>query len=420
MTTALAIDLQDHDRRELAEIVAAQVDAVRRRGDDALRVPGRPAAPLRLAGAELERLVQEVPAGARGDLRLIQEQTRRVAIAQRAAIVDFEREAPHGTRVGARHVPVTTAGICLPDVDQGGVLSAAPAGAIAARVAGVRTIVACVPAATGRPSPLLVAALVAAGVDQIYCCGGPTAFTALRFGTDSIPRVDVVYAVGDRALEETDRQIEAILSDQPAGRGLLIIADDAADADLVAADLIAAGECGADARGVLISTSPGLGARVASSVERQLAAMRDGDPVRAAWRHRGAIHIVGDREEACLLADRHAFARVEVMARDPRWYLNRLQRCSVVLLGACAGIALADVRARRPPGAAWDSAANSVGAFLRQISYSETDRCAEGASFARYRRAAGLEAHARACELRALRRSHAPRETPRTAVLPFV
>src|SRR5579871_4465423 len=220
MSTALAIDLEDYERREFADPIAVAVENVRRRGDAALG-PGSPM-PLRLGAAELDQCLDEMPALARADLRLVQEQTRAIAAAERAGIADVESRGPDGATVGTRHVPVGSVGICLPDtLESGHAHIAAQSGAIAARIAGVERVLACVPAPAGRPDPSLVAALVLAGVNEIYRCAGARAFAALRLGTETIPRVDVAYAVVDPELEEADHVLGGSV-DRTGGHGLLI------------------------------------------------------------------------------------------------------------------------------------------------------------------------------------------------------
>jgi sulfopropanediol 3-dehydrogenase len=411
MSTALASTLYDYDGQELAESVSVVIDAVRRRGDDAVRGgAGRSGAdlslPLALQPDEVKFCLEAIPAAVLEDMRLVQGRTRRFAEAQRAAITDFETEVSTGVRVGVRRVPVSSVGICLPNrATDGLALSAVQAAAITAQAAGVERVVACVPAGADEPPPpLLIAALSTAGLTEIYRAAGVHGFAALSFGTESIPRVERVFGLGDPALNEAERRIPAA-RDGDVGLGILIIADDHSDPELIAADLIAAGECGETARGVLITTSPALAATVASTVERQLKALPGGQGARRAWERRDSIHVVDDREAACALADRHALHCVEVMAVEPRWYLGRLHRCTELFLGAGAGIALAeDVFARAgaqtPAGELeqlW------VGAFLHTITYRESEEhgAADSAALARHCRVAGLEARARAYELRA-------------------
>jgi sulfopropanediol 3-dehydrogenase len=364
MSCTAATDLHDYEQRELAGRVAPLIDAVRRRGDDAL-----PRTALALSAREIQRCVSALPATVIDDLRLAQDRMRRFAEAQRAAICDFEAEALPGVRCGVRHVAVGSVGVCLPpEVDELS-LEAAQAAVIAASAAGVRRIVACVPGgktarpAVTRPSGLLVGALAMAGAHEIYLTAGVRALAALTFGTESIPRVESVVAADarDEAMTEASRQLAAI----GVGRlrpGILILADDEADPDLVAAELISAYGCGPNSRGVAITTSPVLAARVSGAVERQLDLCRGGDGAARWWYERGSVELASDRDAACRLANRHGLECVEIMAGDPRWYLGQLRRCRRVFIGESAGAALAEQML---------GDAMSLTSFVRAISYRE-------------------------------------------------
>jgi sulfopropanediol 3-dehydrogenase len=198
------------------------------------------------------------------------------------------------------------------------------------------------------------------------------------------------------------------------GRRIVIIADDHADPELIAADLIAACESGPQTRAVLIATSPAVAARSASAIARQLQTLPDGARAQTAWRRRGAIHVVDDFEAACALADHHAPQRVEVMTSKPRWFLERLYRCGELFLGPGAGIALSEDMLARPRAVSRVGELEPlwVGSFLHTVTYRETEACEPSASaaMARHHRSAGLEAHARACDLRAVRDRGGSRE----------
>jgi sulfopropanediol 3-dehydrogenase len=404
MDCADATDLRDYEQRELAVRVAPILDAVRRRGDEAL-----PATPVRLSATDIFRCVDALPGSVVDDFRLAHDPMRAFAEAQRAAIPEFETEALPGVRCGVRHVAVSSAGVCLPAKPDGVSLQAARAAVIAARAAGVERVVACVPAAgdgrpsargSDRPNTLLVGAVALAGAQEIYLASGVPALAALSFGTESIARVETVIAAdaGDGQMCEARCQLAAI-GTGGLRPGIVILADHGADPELIAADLISAHGLGAKARGVLITTSPVLAARVSGAVERQLDLLPYGDDAAHTWQQRGTISLAADAAAACRLADRHGLACVELMTGDPRWYLNRLRRCSHVFLGESAGAALADhvLAPASPLTPAGDT--TSVATFLRAISYREGHAADDGA-FARLRRLAGLETHARACEAR--------------------
>jgi len=409
MTTASATDLQDYSSRDLADYVDATLDAVRRRGDDALigRTPGRPARTLLLDRDQIERCIDWVPPATLSDLKLVQERARRFAAAQRAALADFETDGLPGTRAGVKHIAIGSVGICLPGAWPGGlVLSCAQAGVIAAVSAGVRRVAVCLGEPDSDAATLLVAAVALAGATEIYRVGGVRGFAALQFGTESIQRAERVFGVGDAELEEGQRRVLAADAGS-IGRGIVIIADDHADPELIAADLIAACESGPRTRAVLIATSPAVAARAASEITRQLKSLSESDRAQAAWRRRGVIHVVDDRKAACALADHYAPQRVEVMTLEPRWFLERLHRCGELFLGPGAGIALSEDMLARPRAVSRVGELEPlwVGSFLHTVTYRETEACEPSASaaLARHHRAAGLEAHARACELRAAR-----------------
>jgi len=352
------------------------------------------------------------------DLRAMQGRQRRLARAQRAALVDFETGWTGDSRFGVRHVPLRSVGLCVPE---GGGASTDPcaiqAAAIAARVAGVERVVACV----GSGSPLLVAALTLAGADEFYRVSGPLGLAALTIGTESIPRVDLPLALGDDALAAAQAQLCATGRDGVAG--LLVIADESADAELVTADLIAAVEASPTARAVLITTSPALAATVATVADRQLRSFPDASLARRAWRRAQALHVVDDLRDACSLANRYSLARIEVLTAEPRRLLPRLTRCNELYLGAHAAAPLTGgpLRLGALPGTGGCHPL-SPGRFLRTITYQEARPSAGGyrsGALARHWRAAGLEARARACELRAARRV-AEGDRTRDTALPLV
>ncbi|WP_249018867.1 histidinol dehydrogenase [Conexibacter sp. S30A1] len=400
MSTALATDLQDYDRRDLAERVAEVVNAVRRQGDAAVSK----AATVHGA-AELTRYVYAIPSSVAADIRLIQRRLTQAAAVEFSSLTDVETEVSVGTRMGVHHVAVDSLGVCLADASPRGVeLGVAEATVIIARAAGVRRVIACLPPDhDGKPSALVAATLALAGVDTMHCVGGVQGLAALAFGTETIPRVDLLVGVGDPALDECVRQLSAA-GCQTRSHGVLVVADESAPADLIAADLIAAGECDPTGRGVLITTSPELAETVHAAVERQLITLPNIETVRCAWRRLGAINVVDGPDKACELANRYAVERVEVLTRDPRAYMGKLSECSELLLGQGAGVALANpVVSREPAHFSSGGTFPSVKAFMRSIPYRVAESAArdEIEALAQRCRMTGQEAHARACERRA-------------------
>ncbi|HEX6620846.1 MAG TPA: histidinol dehydrogenase, partial [Solirubrobacteraceae bacterium] len=200
MSKSYATDADDYRRGEIAETVAHVIDAVRRRGDEAVRDHARRAdgwAPddFRLSQREIDRCVAEIPASTRADIRFAQGQLERFAEAQRASLRDVEIETLPGIRLGHRHIPFASVGAYVPGRRRLPV-AAAQMSVVAARVAGVPRIVACAPPRDGGPVAADVAAMALAGAHEIYAVGGIHGLAALALGTESIPRVDVIVASG--------------------------------------------------------------------------------------------------------------------------------------------------------------------------------------------------------------------------------
>ena len=418
MSKSYATDADDYRRGEIAETVAHVIDAVRRRGDEAVRDHARRAdgwAPddFRLSQREIDRCVAEIPASTRADIRFAQGQLERFAEAQRASLRDVEIETLPGIRLGHRHIPFASVGAYVPGRRRLPV-AAAQMSVVAARIAGVPRIVACAPPRDGGPVAADVAAMALAGAHEIYAIGGIHGLAALALGTESIPRVDVIVASGGPHVVEAQRELLGSVGIDVFGgpAEILILADETSDPEIVAADLLAQAEVDPEARAVLVTTSAELADWVRIEMERQLRALPLSGVAGTAWRRHGAIHVVATPEEACAIADRHAFEHVEVLTADPRWYLGRLHNYGALHLGAGTTVAFGETgtgtnhtlptgRAARFTGGLW------VGHFLKTVTYQECiDLRASrivGEACARRNRLQGLEAHARTCDLRLAR-----------------
>ena len=219
---------------------------------------------------------------------------------------------------------------------------------VAAKVAGVPRIVACAPPRDGRPVATDVATMALAGADEIYAIGGIHGLAALALGTESIPRVDVIVASGGPHVVEAQRQLLGSVGIEVFGgpAEILIVADESADPEIVAADLLAQAEVDSDARAVLVTTSAALAAYVRLEIDRQLGELPLSGVAGTAWRRHGAIHLVASPDEACAIADRHAFEHVEILTSDPRWYLGRLHNYGALHLGAGTTVAFGDTGTR--------------------------------------------------------------------------
>jgi sulfopropanediol 3-dehydrogenase len=398
----------------VGDVVTEILDAVRERGDDALReysssLDSWEPESFLLSTEERERLVARVPDDVIEDTRFCQDQVRRFAEAQRATVQDFEVETLPGVRLGQRNIPVNSVGAYVP----GGrypMVASAHMSVITAKVAGVPRVVACTPPMNGEPPAVTVAAMHMAGADEIYIMGGVQAVTALALGTDTIDPVDMLVGPGNAYVAEAKRRLFGEVGiDLPAGpTEILVIADETADPVIVAADLIGQAEHGPTSPAVLLTTSAELAGAVEREVERQLDGLPTADVAAVSWRDHGDIRVVGSREELLAAADELAYEHVEVQTAEPRWFLDRLTNYGALFLGEGTTVAYGDKtigtnhilptsRAARYTGGLW------VGKFLKTVTYQECDEEASvviGDVCARQCRIENFEAHARSCDVR--------------------
>jgi sulfopropanediol 3-dehydrogenase len=406
---------QARSANDVSVAVSRILDAVRERGDDAVREYSRRFdnwAPesFRLGDEEIARCVGKLDHRTVADIRFAQAQVRRFAEAQRRTLQDLEVETLPGVVLGHRHLPVAAAGAYVP----GGrypMVASAHMSVVTAKAAGVPRVAACTPPYGGAPPAATVAALHLAGADEIYLLGGVQALAALALGTESIPRVDLLVGPGNAYVAEAKRQLFGDVGiDLLAGpTEILVVADGQADPVIVASDLIAQAEHGPDSPAVLITTSADLARQVEAEVERQLEDLPTRQAAAAAWRDHGAIHVVDSREEAAALADEHGFEHVEILADDPRWFLERMSNYGALFLGEGTTVAYGDKtigtnHVLPTAGAARYSGGLWVGKFLRTATHQEvrSPRATTllGETCARQCRVEGFEAHARSCDLR--------------------
>jgi sulfopropanediol 3-dehydrogenase len=404
-------------QQELRATVAQIIAEVDDRGDEAVhewsaRLDRWERDSFRLDEAEIEQAVESVPRDVIEDICFCQAQIRRFAEAQRAAIADVELETLPGVTLGHRNIPVASAGAYVP----GGrypMVGSAHMSVVTAKVAGVERVAASTPPLAGELPAATITAMHLAGTDEIYCLGGVQAIAALALGTETIAPVDFIAGPGNAYIVEAKRQLFGRVGiDLLAGpTEILVIADETADAELVAADLLGQAEHGPSSPAILVTTSAKLAAEAELEVTRQLESLPTGDVAGAAWRDHGEIRVVDDDEEALGEADALAFEHVEVQTRDPGWYLERLRNYGSLFLGEATTVAYGDktigtnhilptARAARYTGGLW------VGKYLKTVTYQRATREASGEIAeicARQCRLENFEGHARSCDLRAER-----------------
>jgi len=368
--------------RKVREIVEGILEDVMRRGDAAVRELSakfdkwEPKS-FRLSGDEIQALIDRLPAQVIDDIKFAQAQIRRFAEVQRAALRDVEVETLPGIRLGHRNIPVASVGCYVP----GGrypMVASAHMSVLTAKVAGVKRVAACTPPLNGVPPAATVAAMALGGADEIYLLGGVQAVAAMALGTTNIPAVDMLVGPGNAFVAEAKRQLFGRVGiDLLAGpTETLIIADETADAEMCATDLLGQAEHGPTSPAVLLTTSAKIVDELPGEIERQLGRLATADIAGVAWRDHGQIILCDTDEEMVAEADRIASEHVQVLTRDPRWFLERMMNYGSLFLGKETNVAYGDKvigtnhtlptkRAARYTGGLW------VGKFLKTVTYQE-------------------------------------------------
>jgi len=255
-------------------------------------------------------------------------------------------------------------------------LASAHMSVITAKVAGVPRVITCAPPFHGKPAPAIVAAQHMAGADEIYCLGGIQAVGAMALGTESIAPVDMLIGPGNAYVAEAKRQLFGRVGiDLFAGpTETLVIADDSVDAELCATDLLGQAEHGPDSPAILLTTSEKLARAAMREVERLLEILPTAPIARQAWEKHGGVCVVESDQEMVAVADRIASEHVQVMTRDPEYFLANMRNYGALFLGPRTNVAFGDKvigtnhtlptkKAARYTGGLW------VGKFLKTCTY---------------------------------------------------
>ena len=367
----------DQRVRETVEAIIADVAA---RGDAAVRhwsakLDHWDRESYRLSEAEINQCIAQLSDEQIADIRFAQDQVRRFAQHQKACLLDLEVETLPGVILGHRNIPVNAAGCYVP----GGkypLLASAHMSVLTASVAGCQRIVSCAPPFNGKPAPAIVAAQHMAGAHEIYCFGGVQAIAAMALGTETIAPVDMLVGPGNAYVAEAKRQLFGRVGiDLLAGpTETLVIADDTADGEVCATDLLGQAEHGVNSPAILLTTSEVLVRDTLAEIERLLAILPTADTARQAWESFGEIILCDSDEELAAEANRIASEHVQVMTRDPDWFLERITNYGALFLGARTNVAYGDKvigtnhtlptrQAARYTGGLW------VGKFIKTCTY---------------------------------------------------
>jgi len=369
------------DDPDTARVVSEILHETERNGMDAVRKYSRTfdrwdPPSFELGPGEIAAAIAELSPQAIEDTDYCQENVRLFAQAQLKTLAPLEVEIRPGTTLGHRHIPVNAVGSYIP----GGrypMFGSAQMSIIPAKVAGVRTVIACTPPVEGKGYyPATINAMAKAGADRLFVLGGVQALAMMAFGLGDVPEVDILCGAGNKYVAEAKRQLFGRCGiDLLAGpTEILIIADDAADPELVACDLLGQAEHDPNSGICLICLGEDFGRRTIAEVQRQLAVLPTRDVASVSWRDNGIVLLAESAEEAIQLSDDYAPEHLEVHTADTEYFADRLTNYGSLFLGEETTVAYGDKsigtnhilptsRAARYTGGVW------VGKFLKTCTY---------------------------------------------------
>jgi sulfopropanediol 3-dehydrogenase len=377
--------LFEHDA-ETAAIVSKILLDIEKNGMDAVRKYSEtfdkwnPQSFL-LKDDEVEEAIFKVNEQVIRDTDYCQSNVRAFAQAQLKTLLPLEIEIRPNVILGHRHIPVNAVGSYIP----GGrypMFGSAQMSIIPARVAGVKRIIACTPPVKGSGYfPPTINAIKKAGADFIFVLGGVPALALMAFGLDGMQPVDVLCGAGNRFVAEAKRQLFGRCGiDLLAGpTEILVIADDTADSDLVACDLLGQAEHDPNSGICLIAMTEHFARRAISDVEKRLAVLPTRDVASESWRDNGIVYVAENRNEAIELSDDYAPEHLELHVQDKDYFFNRLKNYGSLFIGEETTVAYGDKtigtnhilptsRAARYTGGVW------VGKFLKTCTYQHMSR----------------------------------------------
>jgi sulfopropanediol 3-dehydrogenase len=371
--------------RQTTEYVSTLLLDLEKNGMDAVRKyskkfddwnPGS----FELTKHQIEEAVSECDEQLVKDTDYCQENVRKFAEAQLATMKPLEIEIRPGMLLGHRHIPVCSVGSYIP----GGrypMFGSAQMSIIPAKVAGVETVVACTPPVKGEGEsggcyPATINAISKAGADRIFIIGGVQAFAFMAFGMGIVQPVDMLCGAGNKYVAEAKRQLFGRCGiDLLAGpTEIAVIADNGADAALVACDILGQAEHDPNSGQLLVCLDEEFAIMVMKEIEKQLRTLPTRSIAEVSWMNNGKIYVAGDRHEAVKISDDYAPEHLELHCQDTDFYFRHLKNYGSLFIGEETTVAYGDksigtnhilptARTARYTGGVW------VGKFLKTVTY---------------------------------------------------
>ncbi len=404
-------DIQQNALESVEDAVKAIINNVRKSGDNAVKQYSEKfdhVSDVVLEVSENEKLeaVNNLDQQTRADTLFAIEQVKKFAEAQLSTMLPLEVENLQGVHLGHKIIPIQRIGAYVP----GGrypILSAPVMTIVPAKVAKCEEVIACLPPGAHQA---MIAGCHLAGADRIFRVGGAQAIAAMAYGTETIPPVDKIVGPGNAFVNEAKRQVFGQVGiDQLAGPSeIFIVADESADPDMIACDLLAQAEHDIHTRVGLITTSRALAENTLSQVLLRLQTLPTAQVASKAWNDFGEIALCPDERTMLEYSDYVAAEHLQVHTEDPHETANKLrnygslfigQNASVVYSDKCCGTnhTLPTMRAARYTGGLW------VGSFVKVCTHqwmeqSGIEKVAPPAI--RQSRTEGMEGHRQAAEYR--------------------
>ncbi|MDC3084625.1 histidinol dehydrogenase [Gammaproteobacteria bacterium] len=372
------------DKSSIEETVRSILNDIRKRGDAALEhysgyFDNWKPENFRLSLEEIDTAISKLSASEIEDIRFAQNQIRNFAQKQLETMNELEVETLPGVFLGHKHIPIENVGCYVP----GGrypMVASAHMSVLTAKVAGAKRVIACAPPYNGGAHPATIAAMHFAGADEIYLIGGVQAIGAMGIGTEKIESVNMIVGPGNSYVAEAKKQMFGEIGiDLIAGpTETLVIADDTSDGEICATDLLGQAEHGPTSPAVLITDSERLAEDTLNEIHRLLEILPTANITKGSWENFGEIILCKDQEDMLIEANKLAYEHVQVMTKDPSYFLKNLKNFGSLFLGQETNVAYGDKvigtnhtlptkEASKYTGGLW------VGKFLKTCTYQRVE-----------------------------------------------
>jgi len=417
LLSSLSLPMADDEAIDAA--VVKILSAVKEKGDEAVlgftkqfdRLEVAGISELEIPRKDLEQAYHSLSTEQKSALDIAAQRVRAYHEKQKieAGCHSWEYEEADGTRLGQKVTPLDRVGIYVPG-GKAAYPSSVLMNAIPAKVAGVAEVIMVVPTPDGARNPLVLAAAYIAGVDRVFTIGGAQAVGALAYGTKTIPSVDKIVGPGNAYVAAAKRRVFGVVGiDMIAGPSeILVLCDGSSNPDWIAMDLFSQAEHDEQAQSILLCPDADYIEQVQASINKLLPEMPRAKVIEASLANRALLIEVEDMQEACEIANAIAAEHLEICAEDPRRWAEQIRHAGAIFMGNFTSESLGDYCAGPNhvlPTARTARFSSPLGVydFIKRssmIEVSEAGAQTLGAVASTLAHGEGLQAHARAAEMR--------------------